>query len=387
MSFATARILADCVDSDSDEMIRKFQATPFAVTDAEASLHDPFSEEAMQRERELFSGYEDLLSQPPACEVTNTKHQQLKIFNSNTRAHRRMSSSKGTPWRSCWYVPMPSAHKGDGVGWMTVLRRFMTAHESCTTASAADVVVFKRAKFVSLALCATELELCPKGWTGTEWQTVLSALESGTAVHDESEEREAHSVQLESWVAMSRQHVRAMQVLEDSIGNAPLSVEMLVKVHSLLTQGSTVGLRTTPCCAAGYLFTKVERLPTELQHTIDRFEASVAKPQAHAVRIAADLVYHFATCHPFADGNERMCLILFAYALRRLGLPWACSLGGSGEEGHKAFLKALQRAQLNPGRKMRCELYWLALTSVIASTTNAARYIHPTCCGRADVDM
>jgi Fic family protein len=190
------------------------------------------------------------------------------------------------------------------------------------------------------------------------------------------------------WRRMCWQCVRALKFL---LTHAELTPDAVVAAHRMMMEGARglgaghgegtmPGLRIAPARAGDYGFCPASELEEGMRRLVDRFESAMRMGK-YGAHVAADLVLDFVTLHPFENGNGRMCRLLFAYALRRAGLPASCCIT-SGDEPLKDYIKAIRRAQTRDSDSARYDMYWLAVFSVGAAVQDARGFMHLGNCKR-----
>ena len=158
-----------------------------------------------------------------------------------------------------------------------------------------------------------------------------------------------------SAAAQLQQHMKALKYLcyECTPGHQPLTEEMVKTTHKLLMSGATSPdgtiiangeYRVTPAYSGtGYIYpdakTISDRIPVILSEFNKRIQDKVDGPV-----VAAKLMYHMVTVHPFQDGNGRLCHLLVSYALMASGEPFPVPLHNGHRKSHKHYLSALQHA-------------------------------------------
>lgn len=167
------------------------------------------------------------------------------------------------------------------------------------------------------------------------------------------------------------QHVRATRYLFDRI-TEPLSVDIVMKTHAILmadavnedgTRVNAGKLRDHAAHASTHAYPEgvPDQLYASLTRIVERFNGQCEHPDRTAfVTASVRLFYDVITLHPFEDGNGRLCRLLFAYAVRRFGIPFAVPLttGHSKARGH--YMRAILRAR----RGSIAELHMMGLMSI-----------------------
>lgn len=155
--------------------------------------------------------------------------------------------------------------------------------------------------------------------------------------------------------AQLQQHMKALKYLcyDCAPGRQPLTVEMVKTTHKLLMFGATSPdgtvivngeYRATPAYSGtGYIYpganTISDRIPVILSEFNRRIQDKIDGPV-----VAAKLMYHMVTLHPFQDGNGRLCRLLVSYALMASGEPFPVPLHNGHRKSHKHYVSALQHA-------------------------------------------
>eukprot|EP00304_Pavlova_gyrans_P010036 CAMPEP_0206037384 /NCGR_PEP_ID=MMETSP1466-20131121/3404_1 /ASSEMBLY_ACC=CAM_ASM_001126 /TAXON_ID=44452 /ORGANISM="Pavlova gyrans, Strain CCMP608" /LENGTH=300 /DNA_ID=CAMNT_0053411935 /DNA_START=15 /DNA_END=917 /DNA_ORIENTATION=+ len=259
------------------------------------------------------------------------------------------------------------------------IERFMT-HE-LPAYSRDRLQTFEQTQCVCTAMSILSMELqAANVYNGGTYEVVLGALKHNQEPTDMADEYNVEGSQNapSQWRRMIWQCVLAMRYLEAQTALTPAAV---LETHALLMFGArggpgahestSTGYRTHNACAGEFSFMPPQDIQEKLELTLKKFENAIQQSTEHPVRIASDLLVDFVTVHPFANGNGRMCRILFAYALKRSGFPGTCALTSPGSKAHKDYIKAIQRAQQSLVESKRYDMYWMALYSVGASVANA----------------
>lgn len=149
-----------------------------------------------------------------------------------------------------------------------------------------------------------------------------------------------------SVAAQLRQHMKALKY-DCTPGRQPLTVEVVKTTHKLLMSGATSPdgtiivngeYRATPAYSGtGYIYpgadTISDRIPVILSEFNRRIQDKIDGPV-----VAAELMYHMVTLHPFQDGNGRLCRLLVSHALMASGEPFPVPLHNGRRKSHKHYV-------------------------------------------------
>ena len=180
------------------------------------------------------------------------------------------------------------------------------------------------------------------------------------------------------------QHMRALRFLLSRL-DAPLTVDVVRDTHAILMAGALCSgkdvaagvLRNNSCHDGGghvYPDGDPAKLLGALARIVEAFNVAVAtRAQSPEVLVTAPvrLFYDVITLHPFSDGNGRLCRLLFAFALRQLGVPFFVPMTSGHRKARGHYMRAILRARL--GRFD--ELQTLALMSIDSVLVNFAENV------------
>lgn len=180
------------------------------------------------------------------------------------------------------------------------------------------------------------------------------------------------------------QHMQALRYVFSQL-HAPLTVDLVRDTHAILMAGALCGgkdvaagvLRDHSCHdGSGHVYPDGDpaKLHNALARIVGAYNAAVAaRAQTPDVLLVAPvrLFYDVVTLHPFSDGNGRLCRLLYAFALRQLGVPFAVPL----TSGHRKARGHYMRAILQARRGHLAELQTLSLTSIVHVLNNFAENV------------
>lgn len=176
---------------------------------------------------------------------------------------------------------------------------------------------------------------------------------------------DGHSTKEVEHRAQLHQHMLAYRFMKDRIeeGN-PFSVDLLCETHRILMNGAVDKnkvrvengtIRTIPLhSSSGFNFLPAEQVLPRLKHIIHTFESESAKssPTQIVFKIAR-LLYDLLVCHPFQDGNGRLCRIVVACALHGHGIPFAVPLTSHHKKARRHYCKCIANADKRHGTDVR----------------------------------
>ncbi len=170
------------------------------------------------------------------------------------------------------------------------------------------------------------------------------------------------------------QHMRAARYLLEHI-DMPLTVDAVLKTHQLLMNGATdddgnpimAGKFRDHACHAGHHTFPIgdqNMLHTALTKIVEAFNRSMAELHVSTLITApVRLMYETITLHPFQNGNGRLCRLLFAFAVRKAGVPFPVPFTTGHSKARSHYVRAILRAR----RGDMGELHSMALMSINAT--------------------
>lgn len=171
------------------------------------------------------------------------------------------------------------------------------------------------------------------------------------------------------------QHLRSLKFLFSGLPVASgLTVRAVLQAHGILMNGAVDeekkpvaagAFRDHPCHAGAHAYPDGDpaMLERSLQRILDEFNAEAAAPDGTVVtklQASTKLFYDVITLHPFQNGNGRLCRILLAFAMAKLGFPFPVPLTTGHKSARKHYMKAILLARRGDMR----ELNTTALMSV-----------------------
>ena len=159
-------------------------------------------------------------------------------------------------------------------------------------------------------------------------------------------------------------HVLALKFLtSDGVLAKPLTVEIVKRAHYILMLGAYgdddepfVGgvVRSLPCHKDDHVYPDypAEELEARLGRILTAFEAAVSKHVKGATTLftaPAALFYDITTLHPFENGNGRLCRLLLAHALMKLGVSFPVPLTSGHSKARAHYIRAIITARQRAG--------------------------------------
>jgi len=238
-------------------------------------------------------------------------------------------------------------------------------------------------KMAALVYCSNKLErTLPQGAAEHETYALIEGLaEANCGPSDMAQWRQVGGVRWEADGARDgtgarqqfMQHMRALRFLLSRL-DAPMTVDILMDTHTILMTGAmhsgrdvAAGVLRNHSCHDGSGHVYPDGDPAKLRGALtriaeafnDEVAARVLTPEV-LVTAPIRLFYDVVTLHPFSDGNGRLSRLLFAFAVRQLGVPFAVPL----TSGHRKARGHYMRAILLARRGHFEELQTLALMSI-----------------------
>lgn len=180
------------------------------------------------------------------------------------------------------------------------------------------------------------------------------AIEGNSFSVDETRELKEHGLQLklqnksmfEAFEILD--HFKAFEFLFNNL-NKPLSEELLINTHQLLTQntilyskGSQPGEYTKTRMAAGdTIFPDHEISIQSISTLMDSTQAALDNGKVHPVEISAKFHQFFIYLHPFPDGNGRIGRLFSNFILAKKEHPLIIIT----KEQKKEYINALKQTQ------------------------------------------
>jgi hypothetical protein len=221
-----------------------------------------------------------------------------------------------------------------------------------------------------------------------EGSTAASALDALNAGAEPVGMAESYDVEGKNstsgqWLRMIWQCILANRCLAACRTLDPASI---ISAHGLLmcgaqgdgspTEHTETGYRTHEAygrsTASCYQYVPPGRIASSMEQVAKTFEKNVLNESMHPAEVCAGLVCRFLQVHPFANGNGRMCRLLFAYAARRCGFPLQSTLQPIRD---KKYMQAIVKAQQGPPTSGQHPMNYLCLSSLMASARNASAYL------------
>ena len=115
----------------------------------------------------------------------------------------------------------------------------------------------------------------------------------------------------------------------------------------------------------GHVFPPPEAVPRTVEAICRSFEDGLKEKRANFLSLSTKLFFEMIQIHPFFDGNGRLCRMLLAHAIIRLGiLPFPLTLSSFHSTSRSDYLRAIKRWQ---DMAKSSDLHYLVLKSVYRS--------------------
>ena len=150
------------------------------------------------------------------------------------------------------------------------------------------------------------------------------------------------------------QHMRSLKFLFSGLASR-MTVNGCLQAHGILMNGAVdekkmpvaAGVfRDHPCHAGNHAYPEGDPVVLErsLQRMLDEFnDAAAASDGTVLTKLQAStkLFYDVITLHPFQNGNGRLCRIIFAFAMAKMGFPFPVQLTTGHKSARKHYMKAI----------------------------------------------
>lgn len=232
----------------------------------------------------------------------------------------------------------------------------------CSALSTAYASIFSKRLMISLVYISNEIERTLP--SGTEESEIYKYLDD---VFDAIDALGCLLPAAEKWNAEGKyagetkftkvqllQHMRSLKFLFSGLASR-MTVSGLLQAHGILMNGAVdekkmpvaAGVfRDHPCHAGNHAYPEGDPVMLErsLQRMLDEFnDAAAASDGTVLTKLQAStkLFYDVITLHPFQNGNGRLCRIIFAFAMAKMGFPFPVQLTTGHKSARKHYMKAI----------------------------------------------